>query len=124
MTTQAVETAVPLATYQERFAGLRRGFELFPDRIKIRGRSQGNPFEMAVPLGQLDPEYGYTTVRPLRPVLGVISLVLSGVLLVGIIWGGAPVTSPALWIPAALFAGVVGLSLYYTTSLACESSVS
>lgn len=68
---------------------------------------------MTVPLGQLESEYGYTTVRPLRPALGVASLLLCGLLLVGVIWGGARVTSPAFWVPAALFAGVLWLTLYY-----------
>lgn len=113
MTPPISERSTPLAAYRERFPGQRREFELFPDRVKIRGKSEGNPFEMTVPLGQLDSEFGFTTVRPLRPVLGIVSFVLSGILLAGVVWGGAPVTSLAFGIPAAIFTGVIGLILYY-----------
>lgn len=103
----------PIATYRERFPGLRREFELFPDKASVRGKWKGNPFQAIVPLGQLDPEYGYTMVRPLRPLLSVISLILSGVLLLGVVAGGAPVMSAAVFLPAALIVGVLGLTAYY-----------
>lgn len=114
MTISTAEMSPPLSTYRERFPGLQREFELFPDKVRIRGRSKGNPFETTVPLRQLDPDYGYATVRPLRPFLSVISLALSAFLLWLVLGpGGAPITSPAAWIPGLLVVSVVGLTIYY-----------
>jgi hypothetical protein len=53
-----------IAEYRDSSPGLRRSFELYPDKIVVKGRrSGGDDFVMALPLQALVPEYSTFRIR-------------------------------------------------------------
>jgi hypothetical protein len=60
------ERADPIATYRERFANLKRDFQLFENQIVISGTIGGNAFEQTLHLQQMVPEFGVLWLRSRR----------------------------------------------------------
>jgi hypothetical protein len=61
----------PIATYRESSFVLKREFELFADKVTIRGKNRASHFEFHVPLEQLSPDIGsMLTKNPLAGLWG------------------------------------------------------
>jgi hypothetical protein len=72
----------PLATYEQRFAGVRRRFELYSDHLAVHGRRFGSTFDVRHELSKLSEQFDHARVRP--PLFHG-GLILLAVALVGVI---------------------------------------
>lgn len=93
MQSQAV---CPIATYRERFAHLRRDFELYDNQIVVSGKIAGNAFETTIPLIQLVPDFGVFWFRGKRFHYGIALFMVLAVFTAMLF--NAPPGSPAMFI--------------------------
>jgi hypothetical protein len=102
------EPEIPIATYRERFAHLRRDFQLYHDQIVISGAVAGNKFETILPLNRLVPEFGVLWFRGKRFFYGIALFVVLATF-AGMLFK-APAGSPARFIQiGAVVLAVCGL---------------
>ncbi|MGA2686099.1 MAG: hypothetical protein ABSF51_13720 [Verrucomicrobiota bacterium] len=75
----------PLATYEQRFAGVRRRFELYSDHLAIHGRKFGATFDVRHELSHLSEQFDQARIRaPLfHGGLILIIITLVGVVILG-----------------------------------------
>ncbi len=93
----------PLATYEQRFAGVRRRFELYPDHLVVHGRRFGSTFEVRHELPKISEQFDHARVRPplFHGGLILIAIALIGVILLAFNGG--------LMMPALIVVGIIAV---------------
>jgi hypothetical protein len=53
----------PISTYEQRYAGVTRKFQLYPDHIAVHGRRLGSSFDQKFEFSALNPQFDRARVR-------------------------------------------------------------